>query len=108
MKKTRFEELDALRGVAALFVVFFHYTLSRPQADLGFKLGSTGVDLFFIISGFVILLSLEHVEKPGQFIINRICRLYPTYWASVTISFSILLMHAIFKMDFSKLILFNT
>ncbi len=102
MRKTRFEELDALRGLTAIMVVFFHFTMGRNQADLGFKLGTTGVDLFFIISGFVILLSLEHVEKSGQFIINRISRLYPTYWASATITFSILLIHGIYKMDFSN------
>lgn len=102
MKKSRFEELDALRGLAAIMVVFFHFTMGRNQADLGFKLGTTGVDLFFIISGFVILLSLEHVEKSGQFIINRISRLYPTYWASATITFSTLLAYGIYKMDFSN------
>ncbi len=78
-------------------VVLFHYTMSRDQADLGFKLGTTGVDLFFIISGFVILMSLEHIERSRQFIINRVSRLYPTYWACVTITFLVLLMDAIYK-----------
>ena len=75
-KKKRFQELDALRGLAALMVVFFHFTKGRNEADLGFKLGTTGVDLFFVISGFVILLSIEHIEKSGQFIINRIRLIY--------------------------------
>lgn len=102
MTRKRFQELDALRGLAAIMVVLFHFTKGRNEADLGFKLGTTGVDLFFIISGFVILLSLEHVEKSGQFIINRISRLYPTYWASVTITFSVLLFYGIYTMDFSS------
>lgn len=102
MKKTRFEELDVLRGVAAIMVVLFHFTMGRNQADLGFKLGTTGVDLFFIISGFVILLSLEYVEKSGQFIINRISRLYPTYWASVTITFSLLIVSGLYRMNFTN------
>jgi peptidoglycan/LPS O-acetylase OafA/YrhL len=63
MERKRFEELDVLRGLAAVMVVVFHFTMGRNQADLGFKLGTTGVYLFFIISGFVILLSLEHVEN---------------------------------------------
>ena len=53
-KTHRYEELDALRGVASLMVVFFHFTWRRPEANLGFILGTTGVDLFFIISGFLI------------------------------------------------------
>lgn len=82
--KPRFQELDALRGIAALLVVFFHHTMSRDEAALGFKFGTTGVDLFFIISGFVITMSLSHVKSGVDFIINRITRLYPTYWACVT------------------------
>ncbi|WP_299111029.1 acyltransferase [uncultured Winogradskyella sp.] len=102
MNKTRFKELDALRGLAAIMVVFFHFTMGKNQADLGFKLGTTGVDLFFIISGFVILLSLKYVKKSSQFIINRISRLYPTYWASVTLTFLVLLFHSFYFLDFSK------
>ena len=51
LKSTRYKELDALRGIAALVVVLFHLTMEREQAKLGFELGVTGVDLFFIISG---------------------------------------------------------
>lgn len=98
----RFEELDVLRGLAAIMVVFFHYTMGKNQANLGFKLGTTGVDLFFIISGFVILLSIEHVEKSGQFIINRISRLYPTYWACVTFTFLIMFLNGIRTVDFTR------
>ncbi len=102
MKKKRFRELDALRGLAAIMIVLFHYTMSRNEAHFGFKLGVTGVDLFFMISGFVILLSLEHTKKSGQFIINRISRLYPTYWTCVTITFTLLVLHGIYKMDFNR------
>jgi peptidoglycan/LPS O-acetylase OafA/YrhL len=87
MKITRVLELDALRGIAALMVVFYHYTVDRPQADLGFFLGTTGVELFFMISGFVILMSLNSVKSSLHFIVNRISRLYPTYWACVTFTF---------------------
>lgn len=80
----RLKELDALRGIAALMVVLFHFTMGRQEANLGFKLGTTGVDLFFIISGFVIFMSLSKVKNSKDFIINRISRLYPTYWACVS------------------------
>ena len=40
-------------------VVFFHATMFRPFSEFGFFLGRAGVDFFFMISGFVILLSAE-------------------------------------------------
>lgn len=87
----RFLELDALRGIAAMMVVFFHLSMGRPEAEFGLKLGTTGVDLFFIISGFVIFMSLNRVSKSKDFIINRISRLYPTYWCAVTFTFLLIL-----------------
>ncbi len=95
--KKRYEELDSLRGVAALLVVLFHYTMHKEEAALGFKLGTTGVDLFFMISGFVILFSLENVWHYKQFIINRISRLYPTYWACVSLTFLSIIGGALYK-----------
>lgn len=83
----RIKELDALRGIAALFVVFFHYTMGRPEAHWGFKLGVTGVDLFFIISGFVIFMSIQKVSSGKEFAVNRFTRLYPTYWACATVTY---------------------
>ena len=87
MQTKRVKELDSLRGLAALMVMWYHFTAFRPQASLGFTYGLTGVDLFFMISGFVIFMSLTHVKTSLQFVINRISRLYPTYWACVTITF---------------------
>ncbi len=93
----RSPELDSLRGIAALMVVFFHFTMGRPEAAFGLKLGTTGVDLFFIISGFVIFMSLNKITNSMDFVIKRISRLYPTYWASVTFSFLILTSFTIYK-----------
>jgi peptidoglycan/LPS O-acetylase OafA/YrhL len=87
----RYKELDALRGIAALMVVFFHFSMHRPEANLGLKLGITGVDLFFMISGFVIFMSLQKVSNGTEFIINRVSRLYPTYWAAVTFTFALII-----------------
>ena len=82
----RVKELDALRGIAALAVILFHFTLGRPEAQYGFKLGITGVDLFFMISGFVIFMSIQKTNSSLEFLINRFTRLYPTYWTCVTIT----------------------
>ncbi len=90
--KGRYKELDALRGIAALFVVLFHFTLGRPESKLGFNLGITGVDLFFIISGFVIFMSINNASSTKEFLINRFTRLYPTYWTCVSFTYLFYIM----------------
>ena len=98
-KKNRYKELDALRGIAALLVVFFHFTMGSKGYNQIFKLGTTGVDLFFIISGFVIFMSLQKISSGAHFVINRVSRLYPTYWASVTFTF-IVMVYSLHKGNF--------
>ncbi len=86
--KHRYAELDALRGFAALMVVSFHYTMQYCNNNVNlFRYGVTGVDLFFIISGFVIFMSINNVNSGKEFIINRFARLYPVYWVCLTMSF---------------------
>ncbi len=82
----RLLELDAMRGVAALMVVFFHFTVDREQSQSGFKLGITGVDLFFIISGFVIFLTVSNTKHWLDFLVSRFSRLYPAYWTAVSLT----------------------
>lgn len=92
---SRLRELDALRGLAALGVLVFHYTTrydnlyGYPQRVADFRWGEYGVQLFFIISGFVIFMSLERVRSPWDFIVSRASRLYPVYWAAVIFTFAI-------------------
>jgi peptidoglycan/LPS O-acetylase OafA/YrhL len=86
LSKDRFLELDAMRGIAALSVVLCH-TIWKPIFDLGIKFGITGVDLFFIISGFVISMTLERSKNIRAFIFNRFARLFPTYWVCVSITY---------------------
>jgi peptidoglycan/LPS O-acetylase OafA/YrhL len=82
--RNRLLELDAMRGIAALVVVLFHFTMERPESQLGFKYGVTGVDFFFIISGFVIFLTLSSTKGWKDFVVSRFSRLFPTYWTVVT------------------------
>jgi len=89
--KKRLSELDALRGIAALLVVVFHINATYPIANnnlvQGFvKFGITGVDLFFMISGFVILMTLEKTKSWKDFVLKRFARLYPTYWVCVSLT----------------------
>ncbi len=89
---TRLTSLDALRGVAALAVVVFHFTFSfddrgtfpgYPRAVVSFAGGRYGVQLFFVISGFVILWSIQRQSTVGKFAFSRFSRLFPPYWASL-------------------------
>ena len=97
LQNNRYKELDALRGIAAVMVVLFHFTMGKPEAALGFKLGTTGVDLFFVISGFVIYMSVNKAKTSLDFVINRISRLYPTYWACVTFTFVVIAGSSLYK-----------
>lgn len=94
--KQRFPELDTLRGLAAILVVLFHCVLATEQWGSVFLLGTAGVDLFFMISGFVILLSIQKVASAKQFIVNRFARLYPTYWTVVSFTFLLIISEFIF------------
>ncbi len=89
----RIRELDSLRGIAALVVLIFHFSLLKPELLAFTKFGVTGVDLFFIISGFVITMSLDRIQYGYQFVINRFSRLYPTYWTSVIFTFTIIIIN---------------
>jgi peptidoglycan/LPS O-acetylase OafA/YrhL len=88
----RLPTLDALRGLAALGVALFHFTLgnsSLPPTDLLRQLGSwgwLGVDIFFVISGFVIPLSLlrkrHRSRDSGWFLVRRYLRVGLPYLAA--------------------------
>ncbi|MCK2216422.1 acyltransferase [Actinomadura sp. ATCC 31491] len=90
----RLAELDLLRFLAALAVVAFHYLVAYasvwgdrpaelfPAAAPLAGLGILGVELFFIISGFVILMSVWG-RGLGAFARSRLVRLYPAYWISL-------------------------
>jgi peptidoglycan/LPS O-acetylase OafA/YrhL len=84
--------LDALRGIAALAVCWFHYTTAQFTQDFGKyqwsgRYGYLGVQVFFVISGFVIPWSLYRsgysVSSFFRFLARRIVRLDPPYLVSV-------------------------
>jgi peptidoglycan/LPS O-acetylase OafA/YrhL len=76
--------LEAVRGVAAALVVLQHLVAStwRPYGDwseMYFDLGRAGVVAFFLVSGYVIPLSLS-MQNTGTFLVRRFFRLFPVYW----------------------------
>ncbi|SEG93374.1 Peptidoglycan/LPS O-acetylase OafA/YrhL, contains acyltransferase and SGNH-hydrolase domains [Nonomuraea solani] len=95
VKSERLYEIDGLRLLAALFVVLFHYLFSgwaNGKTNVTFvaesawaKYGYLGVDLFFLISGFVVLMSAWG-RTPRQFVVSRVVRLYPAYWVGLAVT----------------------
>ncbi|HET9953863.1 MAG TPA: acyltransferase [Polyangiaceae bacterium] len=95
--RSRFYELDLLRFLAALAVLIFHYAfrgfaadhltqLPYPWLAQAAKYGHLGVNLFFLISGFVILMTASHGSK-RHFLVSRFVRLYPAFWICCTLTF---------------------
>jgi len=100
----RFAFIDGLRGLAALWVALCHFTLAYPAAPDaahsyptirdGFEAvawrGSLGVDIFFVISGFVIAWSLRDVAVTprvvGNFVGRRSLRLDPPYLVALLLA----------------------
>ncbi len=93
--------VEACRGFAALMVVFVHmnmWTIQAVQsgaADFrfwpGLAVGRTGVDFFFVLSGFIIMYVHESdIGRPDRFrryIWRRITRLAPLYWSMTAVTF---------------------
>ena len=81
----RLDWLDALRGYAALVVVLFHLspTVIGAGAHMAvfrvIDLGKYGVLLFFLVSGYVIPMSMERHGSLRRFWIGRLFRIYPAY-----------------------------
>jgi peptidoglycan/LPS O-acetylase OafA/YrhL len=103
--------LDGLRGWAALVVVCFHLSPSvlgiAPHMAVyrHFDFGKYGVLLFFLVSGYVIPMSLERHGSLRRFWIGRLFRIYPAYLATIAIVVAIgswrggLLAHASMMVD---------
>ncbi len=88
----RISELDGLRGIAILLVLVFHFTPhSGPLRFMAhaFQFGWTGVDLFFVLSGYLItgilVDSVGHRAYYRNFIIRRCLRIFPAYYLSLVI-----------------------
>jgi peptidoglycan/LPS O-acetylase OafA/YrhL len=97
--------LTGLRGVAALFVFVFHYGSLNPGIRLDLSvpligaalqfplgLGFAGVDLFFVLSGFLLTLpfantALSNAHQPslGTYYKRRLLRVFPAYYAQLAI-----------------------
>ena len=84
--------LQAIRGIAALSVMLFHggqiieeHTGYSVVSDL-FNQGYLGVDIFFVLSGFIIAYTrITTKESKLSFLLKRIARIFPPYWIATTL-----------------------
>lgn len=88
---SQLQRLHAARGLAAVAVVYHHLGLEAPEALRGYFIGSgilwVGVDVFFVLSGFLMMWTSYH--RPGSpqsavsFLASRLARIYPMYWVAL-------------------------
>lgn len=101
MKKL--QNIQALRGVAVLAVVFFHLVLIERKyggedtfLPDWLKFGMFGVDLFFVISGFVMVTvtrgKFQKIREALTFLYHRVSRIYPLYWVYTTLALIVFLV----------------
>ena len=108
----RFYLIDALRGIAALWVVLFHAyegghidrlakMMPNAWSYLIFEMGTAGVPIFFVISGFVIAHSVNKDRVDSnylmKFAIRRSVRLDPPYWGSIIFALSMVWVSTMVK-----------
>lgn len=99
--KTNFNVgIQLMRGIAALLVVF-HHSLEESRAaaphlasDAFIRFGACGVDIFFVISGFIIYnvtygRSQTNPERPGTFLLKRFLRIFPLYWICLALTLAL-------------------
>lgn len=95
--------MDLLRFFAALMVVIFHLNEPILYIDNWYrslaKFGWLGVPVFFVISGYCILLSAYHSKNSLQFIIRRFFRIFPTYWFSLVLVLIVALLQKLMTGD---------
>lgn len=104
MSSKKIQNLQGLRGIAVLLVVFFHMLLiERKYAQFdtivpnSFMIGVSGVDLFFLISGFVMVTVTRDIFQSQleiwRFLYHRVTRIYPLYWFYSIIILCVFIVH---------------
>jgi exopolysaccharide production protein ExoZ len=93
--QTNFLTIQALRAVAALFVILFHAfetwgeRVDPTAPDVNWENGAAGVDIFFVISGFVMVISSRRLVAQASgwliFLRHRVVRIVPLYWLLTTV-----------------------
>ena len=92
--------LTGLRGVAALWVIGYHCNIwlpDRPLPDMPFGWGFLGVDIFFVLSGFLLSSLYADLRPDGvaTFWLKRICRIFPLHLAVMLVLGCVVLLLAL-------------
>src|ERR1700722_19007102 len=98
--RNRLPYLDGLRGIAILLVMFHHFTVIQPRSPMESYLyrvsefGAQGVDLFFVLSGFLITGILIDSKRNEHFFrtfyLRRALRICPVFYLLIAFSFCVL------------------
>ena len=85
--------LNVMRGVAALLIVFYHYTTQYNNSighlvrySVTVPWGCYAVYTFFMLSGFLTVYSCKEDANAGSFLKKRFFRLYPMFWICMTVT----------------------
>jgi peptidoglycan/LPS O-acetylase OafA/YrhL len=99
----KFQTIQALRAIAALLVVIDHALdmwvgRIKPGGASVWANGAAGVDIFFVVSGFVMVISSQRLQyEPGAwwiFMRHRIVRIVPLYWLMTTVKWLLVFVFA--------------
>jgi exopolysaccharide production protein ExoZ len=95
----RLHSLQYLRAVAALAVVYSHAVIQvEDYGQYLIDAGAFGVDIFFVISGFIMIFIAKPDDRPGTFFMHRVRRVVPLYWFfTILMAAILLLMPGVFK-----------
>ena len=110
MYKQKLHTLQMMRGVAAIMIMYFHFyaffninagknlfsinVSVYPIAHFLFSKGFVGVDLFFVLSGFIMFYTLRSYSVT-QFLVSRYSRIFPVYIVALVFSLVLLEPHMI-------------
>lgn len=97
----RLEGLQALRGIAALLVVLYHANRiyipalygEGTYAWAGYAMGYAGVEVFFVLSGYIIMrvhrVSIGQPNDARRYVYRRMTRILPPYWAALMLCIAV-------------------
>lgn len=91
--RKRILELDAIRAISCLNLLLFHFTwvyahkygFTSPLVYM-FPYGKYGVQLFFMLSGFVNVMTLVGKRTTSDFLVARCIRIFPSYWFCILLN----------------------